>query len=335
MQCIYSESKVGKVQGTRARKRKPETDVASIGDLAERRLPAEKICDKSTTAVVPDVVEDAIVRWDTDIQNPIDPGQMSFDDSSDIFSCFNTHQITTSSPEPSITWAPLSITDSDLSVPSLSFGTAYSPSDQDLASHSHQALSCPPVSPLAPTPLPRSDVESRCILACTSIITSLENYIIADLKALDIVLDIAKKTGDRLEELMRHQQDLRTHCCIALFSVILHQVVCLLENGCSTLTKSQDQRCNNAADRFDAVGSSKPLFGFGTFQMDPEEQRAWQSQVVVRELQHIERVLQQMNNLSREGDGQARPREFGGWGRDLGRRISTMNEMLQKVKLSK
>ena len=281
-------------------------------------------------------LDNAILNWNTDIQDSLDADMMSFDGNSDLFDCFNTDRQAPVAPHEAVAAsAPLSITSSDLQVPSLSFSadldnTPSDRTDQRNAISFQSLVDRNTTGPLTQLYERRSKVDSRCIIACTHIVTTLENYILADLKALDLVLEIVKKTVDKVGELISVQEDSKSFCCLALFSVIMHQVMGLLEAGCAGLAESRDQASQGPASGLDRIGCGIPVFGFGTFQMDPEEHHAWRAQIVVKELQRSERVLQKMAALGtgRRHEGQAEV--LGLWYQDLERRLGALRESLRR-----
>lgn len=148
------------------------------------------------------------------------------------------------------------------------------------------------------------DLDSRCVLACTQIISNLENYILAELKALDLSLTIVRQTVNELSRLIDTQQASRSFRCMALFSVIMYQIVELLEVGCAGfLVESQVGSTDELPDWLRNGGT--PGLGFGAFRMDAREQRAWRADIVLKELRQISETLQKIVTLARLGPRQA------------------------------
>ena len=151
---------------------------------------------------------------------------------------------------------------------------------------------------------PNRDLDSRCVLACTHIISNLESYILAELKALDLSLTVVRQAINELSRLVDTQQASRSFRCMALFSVIIYQIVELLEVGCvGFLSEGQIGSTGGFPDWLRDGGT--PGLGFGAFRMDAREQRAWRADIVLKELQQISETLQKIITLARLGPRQA------------------------------
>ncbi|MCJ1401061.1 hypothetical protein MMC11_004273 [Xylographa trunciseda] len=148
-------------------------------------------------------------------------------------------------------------------------------------------------------------LDSQCVRACTQIISGLENYLAADLRVLDLVLEVVKRAVEKLEQLIVLQQDSRCSRCMTLFATILHQIIELLETGCAAFLAERDH-CNPAA----SAGFEKPNFlvsgsvfsgdlGFRAFAIDAEDQFQWKNRTVQKELRQAMKILQNFNDLSK------------------------------------
>lgn len=119
----------------------------------------------------------------------------------------------------------------------------------------------------------RSDIDSACVLQSCRLISDLENYIAADVKAFQILLDIVRKAIRGLTELIGQQKESRNLRCIMLFSTLCYQIVELLEMCHDTVSGPTYQ-----SSLIRTVGLGIP--GFGD---DDEEQTAWQAQRILKE----------------------------------------------------
>lgn len=76
---------------------------------------------------------------------------------------------------------------------------------------------------------PRSEGDSQCCLECCQMISDLENYIMAELKAFKILMGIIRTALGRLAELISSQQNSRNLRCVVLFIALMYQIFELLE----------------------------------------------------------------------------------------------------------
>lgn len=177
--------------------------------------------------------------------------------------------------------------------------------------HVHANASAPtpvPPSPVsqtssAPPSIPSPRLDSQSVLACTQIISNLENYILADLKPLDLILGIIKQTVGSLTDLVHLQQATHNFRCISLFSVVMYQIIELFEAGCGPFLhegREDDSRRlpapTNLAIPQCSIGSG---LGFGAFEVQAEEQRSWRAHIVVKELRQCVELLRKVVALAR------------------------------------
>ncbi len=270
----------------------------------------------------------------TDIPHNLGSDVMSFGGTTYPFADFfnDESQTLVGSSEPPGLAPPVPCSTSDFRVPDISYSVeGPNPSTPD-GDNGHSIRPSPGSNPFASPSSPskpRSSINSQCILECTQVISNLETYILADLKALDLVLGIVKRTIDKLDELVSLQKDSRDSCCTALFGVAMYQVMQLLEAGCVGLTDSNESTIQGMGDGSQAMaGSYMPVFGLGTFQMDPEEQRAWRAQFVVKELQHSDLILRKMVALSESSQGRDLSKGSEQWYQNVGGRLKALRERI-------
>ncbi|KAJ4357170.1 uncharacterized protein N0V89_001745 [Didymosphaeria variabile] len=144
-----------------------------------------------------------------------------------------------------------------------------------------------------------SKLDSRCVLACTQILVTLENYLFSELRALDLILATVSKAVDDLKKLVELQQQSRCDRCIILFTTVMLQVIALLEAGSNSATDHE----LDAVD--DIIYGTQPRPGpslhFGAFLPTSEEQRSWRSRIITREYRHVGEILSGVMVLARLG----------------------------------
>ena len=177
-----------------------------------------------------------------------------------------------------------------------------------------------------------SKSNSQCILACCAIITSLENFIDAQIKILDLALDVVKKAVSSLVQVI--EQGPRSQRCRMLLSVIMNQAILILETGCSSFIEqdTNTEGSTGGLPQLENMGDMLPGMGFSTFRLDAGEQRAWRARVVLKEIRQVNEVWKRVRTLD------ARERAFSGPATreelchdQLGFRLSTITERLEKI----
>lgn len=136
-------------------------------------------------------------------------------------------------------------------------------------------------------------------------IITLENYILSDLKALELILRAVRQATDDLHKLVQHQQTSRSDRCIFLFFTIMYQIVELLEAG----ARSLDDDVNDGLGSMMTLGQPpfSAGFGFGSFSMGmgAEDQRLWKAHILRREYQRTTEILNSVGSLATMGPGDA------------------------------
>ncbi|KAF2276643.1 uncharacterized protein EI97DRAFT_432887 [Westerdykella ornata] len=325
LQCIYLESRVGRVPGIRAKKRRlPEE-----GNGADQRAqyiaqPAPELASRPVPSITSnestyrDDESESMGRWTTGSSlgtgeshqtdfleespmrnGPADMGRQVSNSTSDIMT---------------------SMTD-DFMLPAIDFNL------------DHLLQPFPPSPPLS-QPAPDRDrqqnprvqsqsarpsknpSDSQFVIDCTQIISDLENYIVADLKSFKIVLGLIKRALEKLTQLSDIQKGSRNMRCIILLTAIMYQIVELLE-VCQTMVSEETDRHCVSSFSIRPSGLLLPGLGLGDFGIDAEEQKAWRSQMVLKEVRQASEVLRSMKTLagmgskptSQSGTPQGRSRE--------------------------
>lgn len=142
---------------------------------------------------------------------------------------------------------------------------------------------------------PRSEADSQCCLEACQIINDLENYIMADLRAFKIILGIVRKALEKLTYLIGLQQSSRNFRCLMLFVTLMYQVLELLE-VCMSIVADEEERQRSRSLTGDLSG-----LGFGGFSIDAEEQSAFRTQTIRKEIQQSIEVVGRLRALAGVG----------------------------------
>ena len=242
------------------------------------------------------------MNWTAELQNPLDTMATMFDVQPD--------KSGTSISEPQASdltsGNAFSSLGDELIVPNFDFDMTETPqppershNDMEFTSLAPSPQRIPP--PGSRRPEPKRRLDSQCVLACCQIISSLEKYILAELKVLDIILDIVRRAVDDLDQFVRKQQGSRNLRCLTLFGTVMLQIIELLEIGCATFlaeNRGQDSDDDDGDGTGGDGGNDSLSLSFGVFRVGPEQQRAWRSQVVLRELQQSSQILQKIITLA-------------------------------------
>ncbi|KAI1823898.1 hypothetical protein F4861DRAFT_531267 [Xylaria intraflava] len=139
---------------------------------------------------------------------------------------------------------------------------------------------------------PRSEDDSQSCIECCQMINDLENYIIAELKAFKILLAIIRRALGRLAEIINSQQNSRNLRCIMLLTTLMYQILELLEACLSTIVAETSR---HQVRTF----SGEPIgIGFGDFTIDAEEQSAFRIQTILKEVHHAMETLGKLRALA-------------------------------------
>jgi hypothetical protein len=164
-------------------------------------------------------------------------------------------------------------------------------------------------------------------------ILSLEKYLYDELKVLDIILGIVKRAVDRLHPLVDLHLAHRDPKSFSLFGIILYQIVQLFEAGCSSFlvgghAESHDQILP------DPLSGGLHDLAFGSFAMNPDEERQRRSRLVLRELRSVEDLLRKIEGpISVESNaykGFGSGTERGDCYRDLESRLGILKERARR-----
>ncbi|RWA06386.1 hypothetical protein EKO27_g8724 [Xylaria grammica] len=139
---------------------------------------------------------------------------------------------------------------------------------------------------------PRSEGDSQCCVECCQMINDLENYIMAELKAFKILLGIIRRAMGKLGELITSQQNSRNLRCIMLFTTLMYQMLELLE-ACLSIVVAENSRQQGRGLSGTSLG-----IGFGDFTIDAEEQSAFRTQTILKEVHQAMETLGKLRTLA-------------------------------------
>lgn len=150
------------------------------------------------------------------------------------------------------------------------------------------------------TELPRlkTNLDGKCVMALTNIIITMEQYLLSELKVLDLVINTVRSVTNEMRKVLQCQQESRCDRCILLFLTIMYQVITLLEAGANSIFEAE------ASDHEGSGGMSvdfTPKFGFGAFSINAEEQRSLKLHVIRKECQNAGEMLAQIVALAKLG----------------------------------
>ncbi|KAI0455773.1 hypothetical protein F5B21DRAFT_181643 [Xylaria acuta] len=149
-------------------------------------------------------------------------------------------------------------------------------------------------------------LNSRCALACTHIIATLESYLLLELKALDLILEVTRKAADELEKLVHLQKESRCGRCTILFIAALSQITELLDTGTKQLS---DNGAGFQSRLHPGLQMAfMPSLGFGAFSFGAEEQLSMRLSLIRRECRRIGKILVNVEALASTGTAMLEPR---------------------------
>jgi hypothetical protein len=254
------------------------------------------------------IFDDALLGWPTTLNGGLDD-TYGFDEryAADILGALqdtqpgpsHQHQQLTpvSQGYPQVTSLPFSHTTSSLNASGIKPG--YHEGSLSPSSHTHNtqfslqnsATTTPPH-----TMAIDSGRNSQCVIACSQIISSLEKYQVDKLKVLDLILGIVKRVTERLDPLVNGQFECPNTKCLTLFSIIMYQLVEILEAGCADfLADTSDAQRPLSSEVLEAGFHELDFGGFG---MGYKDQERFRSQVILEALRPVFRTMQKVLFIS-------------------------------------
>jgi hypothetical protein len=309
---------VGKVPGIRAKKKKAID--SNIGRTQNQHIQPSPVAQPHATEV--EHLEDDMVDWITSSQATVDQDISTFN-RDDLFGGLHDDENVATFNESHIfdpiAHGPFSPTLNEIQTPSLAYNVdTCSTESINTAIHGSSNVHDPLQSshlqsigsvaqsdkgyetiqtksnfqnPPSSSAYVHPKFDSQCVLSCTEIVCNLESYIMAELKAPDIVLGIVKQTVAQLMELVAIQQVKHSFRCIALLSVIIYQVIELLEYGCTSFLKEFGK---SAQTNSLLLGKQPSTLSFGSFGFKAEEQRSFRVHLFIKELNQCSELLQRI-----------------------------------------
>lgn len=345
---------MGKVPGTRAKKKRlPDAPgaVDATDDSGYTSVDHGQSCPARAVTVPPrlsvhNAFENSSLDWMNELQHPYETDIMSLDGvafanmMNEFDPTYGGGRTTTPSHHSSV----MSPEGNDVSrnddpiIPAADFTAGAITRDGDSNSHRNRDKDHDNTTRIEPTVghasnvenQSRIEVDSHCVLACTEIINDLERYVLAELKALDLCLAVVRQTVDDLRRLVDTQQASRNVRCMALFSVIAYQIIELLEVGCAAFLSESEGGPERVVSQRLRTGSTSGL-GLGAFRMGIREQRAWRTDIALKDIKQSSELLQDIVALARLGplrNHQGSPEERVSCYSDLQRRFAVLQQRL-------
>lgn len=145
-----------------------------------------------------------------------------------------------------------------------------------------------------------SSNANQSISLCTQIIVHLESQMSDCSLGLDGILRISQNCMNDLLRITTLKSCQVNPNCLLLLCVAVNQMITLLENSIGAEKFLLDPLC----------GSSLPSLLFGTFQVDQEEQLAFCTRLVRREIQRCRQLLDRMKGMNHMHQGQQQSDHF-------------------------
>lgn len=137
--------------------------------------------------------------------------------------------------------------------------------------------------------------NSQCVIACTQIIFSLEKYQADNLKVLDLILGIVKRVAEKLDPLVNGQFGCPSTKCLALFNIIIYQLVEILEAGCADfLADTSDPK----RPLYSELEAGFHELDFGGLGIGYKDQERFRSQIILDVLRPVIKITQKMLFIS-------------------------------------
>ncbi|OKL60847.1 hypothetical protein UA08_03201 [Talaromyces atroroseus] len=138
--------------------------------------------------------------------------------------------------------------------------------------------------------------NSQCVIACSQIICSLEKYQVDKLKVLDLILGIVKRVTERLDPLVNGQFGCPDTKCLALFNIIMYQLVEILEVGTADfLADTSDAQRPLSSELLEAGFHELDFSGLG---LGYKDQERFRSQIILEVLRPVFKIMQKVLFIS-------------------------------------
>ncbi|KAI0182486.1 hypothetical protein EV127DRAFT_475884 [Xylaria flabelliformis] len=290
--CIYSESRVGKVAGIRAKKTQTVV-VSTESQKRQRRIssPAITQCASSpASSTAPterdqDADSEATIWWS--------PGWNSSSSHNNIAVAANSKetpglaQFSMSATNPS-SFGPLAAfaASNDFCLTE-HFGDIMGPpsplpaadgQQADMAGNMHQQL------PLLRGIRERTETDSHCCQDCCHLITEIENFINLELKDAKIIIGILKQVIEKVTHLISLQQGSANLRCLMLFLTLLYQMIELMDGGFAAMAAEETRQ------RTRSITGGSINLGFGGFSLGVDNHCASMKQEFLKEIRQAETI---------------------------------------------
>lgn len=289
-ECVYVESRVGKVQGPRRKSKHADSNEPQHQQNNRPTLPAGQPRSLIAVALGDEFQgndQDGIMRWSSDWQlAPSDtssPAEFGNNSSNITEPCQNAPDVPMC---PSPEGFAMSAIDPSLENFLLEFPV---PQDSfESTDTAYRGAFTPPSTELRP----RTEADSQCCVDCCHIIADLETYIMSDLRSFKIILGIVRTVLQKLTPLVDLQQGSGNLRCLLLFKTLMYQILELLEACLKDLVAEKTRERQRSL-----TGGGSGL-GLGDFLIDAEEQSTLRIQTVLKEARRVTGLLNKLKSLA-------------------------------------
>lgn len=320
-ECIYVESRVGKVRGVR-RKYKTHNTTRDSSNHSPQRPPTSNNATESNQLIGAIITTSSNNTFDHVLSSIFDNSFFDLDNPTehrdDDFMDFENQE-----PSPTTELVRSSLLADD----NFSSNFDYQVNGQDSAlQEASNTRTTNPISPptslsnqrtLLGPPLPseghREDYSKllassltehypgsrhsgQCIIECVGVLQYLEDRVLKELFALDDVLGCNRKAICDISKLMASEEFQRSSSCHLIAIIAILQIVVLFEAACSDFHVRNLHFCSPELVEPSETPSRKsmPCLALGSFQLDSEEQLSLMSLVVSNALQCCLTTLQKL-----------------------------------------
>lgn len=294
-QCIYLQSRVGKVPGIRAKRKPSSIQTTEHHALMRLDFSADQQAGPGLEA------EDAGFQGQADeIATWTNNWDFGSPENRTVVGLLDDPQTTPVAPQLETEPAPCSSRAAAPLGPEEYDSPGLQSNLEDLLMRNLPDTPAPTPTQKMPLSLglrPRNEVDSRCCLECCQLISDMETYIMADLRAFKIILEIIRKAIDKAKRLTTIQEDSCNLRCLFLLNTLMYQILELLELGLSIVNLERERHRNESmSGHVSGLG-----LGFGDTSIDAEEQLAFKVQRLLKEGQRATELTSQIATLAGMG----------------------------------
>ena len=283
---MYAESRAGKVPGIRAKKRR-----APDGPGHNFESTGSELSSVSSTELTTQNVDD-MMHWPSD-------WHLESSASDTITAAIPAEAQSTCNPSDTTTRG----NNLDRSFPENSIYTV----PDILGQMNHLVMSPPLMNQAAANDIrahPKDstrttkEVDLSCVQDSCHVIAYLEAYIGSGMSDFKIILGIIRQVLDKLNIMVISQQASRNSRCLMLFLNIMYQLLALVQVCLPGLAITKRHQQPGGLENLVSTSSG---FGFGGFIFDGHEQALFHTQILLKEMREIMRIVVGLKILSGVG----------------------------------